>query len=1152
MSDNFTHLHVHTEYSLLDGACKVNKLIKKVKELGQTSIAITDHGSMYGVIDFYKAAKKEGIKPIIGCEVYVAPRTRFDKVHKIDNKNFHLVLLCKNQAGYQNLIKLVSAAYIDGFYGKPRIDMDILKEHTEGLIGLSACLAGQIPQALLNGQYSEAKALAQEFKEMFEPDSFYIELQDHGITEQKKIIPQLIQIAREVDLGLVATNDIHYIEKEDSRMQQVLICIQTNKTIYDDDKLEFQTDEFYLKTKEEMANLFPQVPEAITNTQKIVDMCELDFEFGVTKLPNFTAPDGEDNTAFFRRKCYEGLRKHYGENPGEEITKRLEYELGVIERMGYVDYFLIVYDFIHFAKTHDIPVGPGRGSGAGSIAAYCIGITGIDPMKYNLLFERFLNPDRISMPDFDIDFCYNKRGQVIDYVIEKYGYDHVAQIITFGTMAAKAVIRDVARALGIPYQTADTVAKAVPNELGITLEDALKNSDFKALYNSSEELKELIDMSMKIEGMPRHASTHAAGVVITKDPVDSYVPLQKNDEQVVTQFPMTTLEELGLLKMDFLGLRTLTVIDNCQNYIRRTDPEFDIDKVGLDDPAVYKMLSSSATSGVFQFESAGMRSVLHGLKPDSIEDLIAVISLYRPGPMRSIPMFIENRHNPSKVKYKHPLLEPILDVTYGVIIYQEQVMQIVRELAGYTYGQADLVRRAMSKKKMDVMAKEQEHFIKGCAERGVDERAARSIFDEMFSFASYAFNKSHAAAYAFLAYQTAYLKCHYPNAFMAAMLTSILDNTAKVTEYIGECHKLGIEVLPPDINKSYSDFGVENGKIRFSLLALKNVGRNVIKNLVEERTQNGAFTSLYDFCYRMYDKDINKRSLESLIKSGACDCLGANRKQMLRAYEAILNSVDNSKKNTLEGQINLFAMSTGEETAPMGEDKDFLPDVEEFDTVELLKQEKETTGLYLSGHPLKDYVSTAKKLKVDEIASLYKDDSGPEIFDGKHVKLLCVVQSVRMRATQSNSTMAFIVAEDLTGTMRCIIFPKTLKDYTEQIREENILYMEGRITAREDEENSVIIEKITPVEYLDTEKHKVDTSKKNGVYIKVASQQSGEFQKSLEIMKVFGGDFPVYFYFEDQKKYVLAPEHMWVKQNDMFLAEMKKVVGENSVVLKNH
>lgn len=1151
MENNFVHLHVHTEYSLLDGACKLEKLVQKTKELGQSAIAITDHGTMYGVIDFYRACKKEGIKPIIGCEVYVAPRTRFDKVHKIDNNNNHLILLAKNQIGYQNLIKLVSQAFIDGFYGKPRVDMDLLKEHTEGLICLSACLAGKIPQLLLAGQYTEAKNLALEFQEMYGQDNYYIELQDHGIPEQRKILPQLIQIANETGIGLVATNDTHYIEQEDNKMQQVLICIQTNKTIYDDDKLEFQTDEFYLKSTQEMKQLFSHAPSAITNTQKIADMCDVDFEFGVTKLPLFVAPNGEDNATFFRNKCYEGLHRYYGETPSKEVVDRLEYELSIIEKMGYVDYFLIVYDFIHFAKTHDIPTGPGRGSGAGSLAAYCVGITGIDPMKYNLLFERFLNPERISMPDFDIDFCYNKRSQVIDYVIEKYGYDHVAQIITFGTMSAKAVIRDVARALGIPYQTADAVAKAVPNELGITLDNALKNNDFKALYQSAPEMKDLIDMARKLEGMPRHASTHAAGVVITKDPVDTYVPLAKNDEQVVTQFPMTTLEELGLLKMDFLGLRTLTVLNDAQNYVRKTNPEFDIEKIPLDDMAVYQMLSAGNTSGVFQFESGGMRQAMIGLRPDSIEDLIAVISLYRPGPMKNIPTFIENRHNPSKVQYKHPKLTNILDVTYGVIVYQEQVMQIVRELGGYSYGQADLVRRAMSKKKADVMAKEQEHFVNGCKENGVDEKSAKSIFSEMTSFASYAFNKSHAAAYAFIAYQTAYLKCHYPHAYMAAILTSVLDSTTKVTEYIGECHRLEIEVLKPDINKSYGYFRVEDEeKIRFSLLAIKNVGRNFIAQLVEERKENGNFTSLYDFCYRMYDKDINRRSLESLIKSGACDGLGANRKQMLRASEAILNNIETNKKNTLEGQMNLFSQLSGDSNQQLGEDKDFLPQVEEFENSELLKQEKETTGLYLSGHPLRDYTYLMKKLKTDKISSLYKDVTNPDVFDGKYVKILAIIQAMKLKNTRAGANMAFVTIEDLTGSMEGLVFPKTLSEFSEHIKEESIILVEGRVSAKEDEENSIIFSKITPVDYLKSDNSKIEENSKQGIYIKVPSQKSTAFQESLDIMKVFSGGFPVYFYLEDQKIYKKCSDKFWVTCNDTLLDELKKIAGAQNVVLK--
>ena len=873
---NFVHLHVHSEYSLLDGACRIKDMIKRAKKLNQSAIAITDHGSMYGVMEFYKTAKSEGVKPIIGCEVYVAKRSRFDKVREYDSEIYHLVLLCKNNIGYQNLIKMVSKSFIEGFYNKPRIDEDLLRQHSEGLMALSACLAGAIPRALNRNDYEAAKEIALNYQDIFGKNNFYIELQNHGIAEEIRILPMLSRLSKETGIPMVATNDCHYITQEDSRMHEVLLCIQTNHTIEDDDKMDFGTDQVYIKSEKEMRALFDNFEGAIENTAKIAEMCNVEFEFGKTKLPHFDVPNNQDHYEYFKEQCYNGLYKNYGKNPAKTLVDRLEYELSTIKKMGYVDYYLIVHDFVRYAKSVDIAVGPGRGSGAGSLAAYCIGITGIDPIKYNLLFERFLNPERVSMPDFDIDFCYVRRQEVIDYVIRKYGADHVAQIITFGTMAARGAIRDVGRALAIPYAEVDSVAKLIPMELGMTIEKAMSNSvDLKKKYEENPKLKELIDMAKKLEGMPRHASTHAAGVVITEKPVSEYVPLAKNDEAIVTQFTMTTLEELGLLKMDFLGLRTLTVIKDTEKMINKVEPDFKIENIDLYDNEVFTMMSKGLTQGVFQYESVGMKNVLMQLKPDSIEDLIAVISLYRPGPMSSIPQYIENRHHPEKIKYKHPLLSDILDVTYGCIVYQEQVMQIFRKLAGFSLGRADIVRRAMSKKKKDVMEREHQIFIHGlvdasgkvevdgCIRRGISEEVASSIYSEMESFASYAFNKSHAAAYAVISYQTAYLKCKYPKEYMASLITSVLDNINKVVEYIEECKNLKIEVLPPSINESEDIFTVSGNDIRFGLLAIKSLGRAPLEKILKER-ENGKFKSLYDFCKRMYSKDIKKIAVDNI------------------------------------------------------------------------------------------------------------------------------------------------------------------------------------------------------------------------------------------------------------------------------------------------
>ena len=960
----FTHLHNHTEYSLLDGASRINKLVESAKEKGQTALAITDHGVMSGVIDFYRACKKQGIKPVIGCEVYVAPHSRFDKTSAYE-KYYHMVLLCENNEGYQNLIKLVSKGFTEGFYSKPRIDDELLKEYHKGLICLSACLAGEIPQNLLDGNYDGAKQKALFYQSLFGKDNFFIELQDHGIEEQKRINPQLIRIAEEIGAELVVTNDSHYIDKKDSFTHSILLCIQTNKTVNDVDRMEFKTSEFYLKTEEEMRSLFPNLPQAYDNTQKIADRCNVEFEFGVRKLPRFDVPNNEDHYEYFRRKCYEGLYRHYGENPDKSLIDRLEYELATVSKMGFVDYYLIVNDFVQYAKSEKIPVGPGRGSGAGSLCAYCIGITAIDPIKYNLLFERFLNPERVSMPDFDVDFCTERRGEVIDYVVRKYGTDRVAQIISFGTMAARGAIRDVGRVLAIPYATVDSVAKLVPMELKVTIDSALKASpELRHRYEEDEQTKQLLDIAKSIEGMPRHATMHAAGVVITDRPVSDYVPLSKNDDNVVTQFTMTTLEELGLLKMDFLGLRNLTVIDYADKQIRKNHSEYNPDNINDKDEKVFAMISQGNTEGVFQFESQGMKNVLMRLKPDSIEDLIAVVSLYRPGPMDSIPRYIDCRHNPSHITYKHPLLKPILEVTYGCIVYQEQVMQILRVLAGFSLGRADIVRRAMSKKKIDVMEKERTAFVSGCEKNGISSSVANTIFDQMSEFAKYAFNKSHAACYALVAYRTAYLKCYYPAEFMAALMTSVLDQSNKIARYTAECKRLGIRLASANINTSMQGFTPNGRVINYGLLGIKNVGREFVDDIVKER-ENGDFKDLPDFCLRMQDRHFNRRAVESLIKCGAMDCFELNRRQMLQALPSIATNIENYRQSTRYGQVAFFEL--GGNDSPLEFD---VPNVDEFPKAELLKMEKEMTGLYLSGHPMDKYSDLCEKLGFANIGEL--------------------------------------------------------------------------------------------------------------------------------------------------------------------------------------
>lgn len=1141
---SFVHLHVHTEYSLLDGACRLDRLCSVAKERGQNAIAITDHGNLFGAVDFYKAAKKQGIKPIIGCEIYVAARSRFDKVHGIDSNRHHLVLLCENETGYKNLIKLVSSAWVDGFYTKPRIDREILQKHHEGLICLSACLAGEIPKLLVNGDYLKAKETALWYYNLFGKDHYYLEMQNHSIPEQKIVNEGLIRLSKETDIPLVATNDVHYINREDANTQKILICIATNHTVDEENSLEFTSDNFYLKNEDEMRGLFADIPEAIRNTQKIADMCNFDFEFGNTKLPNFIVPDGQSHYDYFRMKCYDGLKKRYGENPDNIYVERLEYELSVINNMGYVDYFLIVADFIQYARDKGIPVGPGRGSGAGSICAYCMGITNIDPIKFNLIFERFLNPDRVSMPDIDVDFCYERRQEVIDYVIDKYGSDHVAQIITFGTMAARAAIRDVGRAMGMSYSAVDNVAKKIPRTLGITIEKALKESDeLKALYESDDKIKELIDTAKSVEGMPRNSSTHAAGIVITDKPVSDYVPLAKNDESVVTQFTMTTIEELGLLKMDFLGLRTLTVINDCVKMIRKNNPMFDIEKIPTDDKKVFSLFTNGLTDGVFQCESNGMRSVFMRLKPTNLEDIIAVISLYRPGPMDSIDSYIKNRHNPEYIRYKTPMLKSILDVTYGCMVYQEQVMQIFRSLAGYSLGRADIVRRAMSKKKHKVMEEERTFFCEGCAKNGIDEKIANEIFDDMSSFASYAFNKSHAAAYAVVAYRTAYLKYYYPCEFMASLLTSVLDNSDKVAGYIEDCKRNGIKVLSPDINRSFKTFTADNfgeKSIMFGLLAIKNLGHDFIDTIINERKLNGEFTSFYSFCKRVYGKGFNRRAVEGLIKSGALDGLGSNRQEMLINLPDIIDDIDSSRRRNLEGQIGFFDLMNNDSNSSFTMRK-----FKEFPTETLLMMEKETTGLYISSHPMEQYADLSKKLKCDSIGEILKlqNDYNINYQDSSSVKIMGIISSVSKKQTKNGDTMAFLSIEDMNGTIEVIVFPKLFAKYGNLLYNGNALLVGGRLSVKEEENPKIILD------FAETsESVKSNQIKKVGLFVRVVSETSDEYSRCKEFIdSSVVGELPVYFYFSNSKRYF---PYKKIKTDDSLLINLRSIVGEDNIILQ--
>lgn len=1103
-SNEFVNLHVHTEYSLLDGACRIKELISKVKDMGQTAVAITDHGNMYGAVDFWNEAKKQGIKPIIGCEVYVAPRTRFDKEPKIDAHPYHLILLCENNKGYSNLVKLVSLASIEGFYNRPRVDVELLRKYHEGLICLSACLAGEIPRKLNNGDYNGAKETALVYREIFGKDNYFIEIQNHGIADELKILPLLYRLSAELDIPLAATNDCHYISKNDAEMQKILICIQTGKILGAPNALTFETDEFYLKNADEMCALFKGHEEAVSNTLMIAERCNVEFEFGDIKLPKFRIDGVSDNNAYFRELCYKGMYQRYGETPDEEVVKRLDYELSVIIKMGYTDYYLIVWDFIKYARDHNVPVGPGRGSGAGSLCAYCIGITGIDPLKYGLLFERFLNPERVSMPDFDIDFCIEGRQSIKDYVVEKYGKDYVSEIIAFDTLKARAAVRDVGRVLSIPYQLCDKVAKLIDPKLD--LNESIKHSEeLEQLYRSDRTVRELIDLSKKLEGMPRHASTHAAGVVISAVPLSELVPLQKNDDTVVTQYTMTILESLGLLKMDFLGLRNLTIIRDTVNEIRKTDPEFDISAIPTDDAGVYNMLAHGDTAGVFQFESEGITQRLIDLKPERLEDLIVVMSLYRPGPMKSIPEYIENKKHPDRIKYKHPLLENILKDTYGIMVYQEQVMEICRKLAGYSYGHADIVRRAMAKKKHDVMLKERESFVSGAVANGVPEDTANLIFDDMISFASYAFNKSHAAAYSYLSYQTAYLKYHYRGIYMACLMSSVMSVTSKLTEYINICKSAGIEIVRPDINKSMSNFAYTGGKMYFGLLAIKNIGGGLAEKIIKERNIHGKFNGLQDFCERMNVRELNKKALENLICSGAFDGLGLNRRQMLDNYEMILESAASGTRGVIEGQLNMLDAFGAQDDMNIK-----IPYAPEYDTRRLLAMEKEAAGMYLTGDPLSEFSYLTELMHTKFIKDI---NSLNGVKDGDEVRVLCTMQSNKIHITKKNEKMAFITIEDSTGELEGVVFPDLYAVSASRLKEGSILMVKGKISVKDESVTIVCGSVLAENDF-----------KRNFSNMKLCIKTTSADTKIDELKRVcsdFRGDTAICFYFTDIRKMLM-------------------------------
>ena len=1142
---SFVHLHLHTEFSLLDGACRIDSVVQKARELGQTALAITDHGVMYGAVAFYKACKNADIHPVIGCEVYVARDSLKSREHGEYNYS-HLILLCKNETGYHNLCYLNSVAFTEGFYVKPRIDWELLRRHSEGLICLSGCVAGEIPRKILAGNYDGAREKALELQALFGPGNFYLEIQNHGIADEEAAARGLIQISQETGIPLVLTNDVHYVEKRDSYYQDVLLCIQTGKTVDDTNRMRMGTDELYFKSEEEMRQLFPELQEAADNTQRIADACQFDFEFGNYHLPKFRLPAGEtDSFAYLKKLCEAGFSERYPDR--SEVHAQLEYELDMIHRMGFVDYFLIVSDFIGYAKRNGIPVGPGRGSAAGSVVSYCLKITDIDPVKYSLFFERFLNPERVSMPDIDVDFCVNRRGEVIDYVNRLYGSDHVAQIVTFGTMAAKMAIRDVGRALSVSYADTDKVAKQIPAALNMTIDEALNLSKpLREMYENDSTLHNLIDVSRALEGMPRHASTHAAGVVITEKPVYEYVPLATNDESVVCQYQMTTLEELGLLKMDFLGLRNLTVLEDAAKLVREKQPDFRVETIPDDDPETFEMLSQGRTAGVFQLESAGMTSVCTAIRAKNIEDITAIIALYRPGPMDSIPRFIECSQHPERIRYKHELLRPILNVTYGCIVYQEQVIQIFRELAGFSLGQADMIRRAMSKKKHKVIDEERKAFVYGDPKRGiagavangVPESVADSIYDEIIDFASYAFNKAHAVSYAVIVYRTAYMKRHYPQQYMAALISSVLDNSTKVSSYIGECREMGIRLLPPDVNDSEADFKVAGSDIRFGLAGIKGVGRSAVNSLVEERSSFGNFKDFEDFCTRMLGKDLNRRAIENLIYAGAFDSLGYHRKSLVLAAPAILDSLSRSRKDNIDGQFGLFDdLSTGTDS------RIAIVDRGEFSRRELLSFEKEVTGLYLSGHPMDDYRKEVQSAGTTPIGSVMEDFASEEgaqnYHDGQLLTLAGVVSSVKTKTTKSNSLMSYVQLEDETGAMELIVFQRALDQGGAYLTADAPILVKGRISVRDEKEPQFMVDSILPLSQVELPKDPV-------LWVKIPSGDGPELAHIQKLLTMFPGRDQLVIYCEKEKKRLGTKCII----HEALIEELGEIAGPQNVVVK--
>lgn len=1189
---SFTHLHLHTEYSLLDGACRIPKLVERIKALGMTSCAITDHGVMYGCIDFYSAMKDAGIKPIIGCEVYVC-RDRLDK--SAANREYsHLILLCENNTGYQNLMKLVSEGFLTGYYYRPRIDYNLIRQHSEGLICLSACLSGDLPKLLLQGRYDDAEAYVREMQDIFGEKSFYVEIMDHGIREEKIVMPRLISLAREMNVPLVATNDCHYLEEKDADAQEVLLCIQTGKTLDDANRMRMDTRQLYVKSEDEMRTLFAACPDAVDRTQEIADRCNVEFEFGVTRLPHYPVPEGETALSMLTRLTHEGLRERYPDaKETDEPWQRLNYELNVISSMGYVDYFLIVWDFIRYAKSQGIMVGPGRGSGAGSIVAYSLGITMLDPLKYQLLFERFLNPERVTMPDIDVDFCYERRQEVIDYVARKYGADHVSQIITFGTLQAKGCIRDVGRVLGMSYQDTDAVAKAIPFDLGMTLEKALTLSPLlKTMYDEQPEVHRLIDTAMTLEGMPRHASTHAAGVLITGKPVMEYVPLQRNDEVITTQYPMGTIERLGLLKMDFLGLRTLTVIRDTLDMLREQGIDMKPEDIPRDDPAVYEMISAGDTDGVFQLEGGGMRTFLTNMKPTCFEDIIAAISLYRPGPMESIPRYIQGKQNPSSIHYETEKLRPILDVTYGCMVYQEQVMQIVRDLAGYSYGRSDLVRRAMAKKKHKVMAQEREYFIHGklnddgtidvpgCVRNGVPEEVASHLYDEMTAFASYAFNKSHAAAYAVVCIETAWLKRYHPVPFMAAILNSVYGNPAKIAAYIQYCRSRGIAILPPDVNRSQWKFTVAKAPdgqlgILFGLGAVKTVGQGAVDAIIRER-KNGAYRDIFDFCRRIDTSECNKRVVESLIKAGAFDGMGGNRPQLLAVFESAMDANSSLRKQTVDGQISLFDMAFG--GAPLVQENHTLPSLPDYPLRQRLALEKEIAGVYITGHPLDDYRDVLGKLPFStaDLDGLEEREDRGLSLDGQIVDMGGILTEVKGKATKKGAYMGFITLEDLTGQIECLVFPKVYERYQGMMAVDDLVVLHGRLSIREEEAPKLLVEKLIPLEAWHPEesapaapmgqstarpvpppkRHTSEAPKLTDaqaaakaprkLYLRLNRPQMDAASSALSL---YPGSVPVYLHLPAEKMTLLAPKTGWCDASDGCLNRLNALLGAENVKL---